>query len=185
MPHPIIEDAKDKMDKSLEAFHQELSNVRTGRANPAILDAIDIEAYGSKMKINQMGTVAAPDPQMLVVDLWDKSQLGVVEKAIRTSNLDMNPTNDGKIIRVPIPPLSEERRRDLVKLTSKHGEEAKIALRNIRRHAMDEIKRLQKEGELPEDDAHRMSDEVQKLTDSHSHDIDEALKAKETDIMEV
>jgi len=185
MTHPVIEDANEKMSKSLEAFHQELSNIRTGRANPAILDIIEVEAYGSKMKLNQMGTVAAPDPQLLVIDLWDKSQIAAVEKAIRTSPLDMNPSNDGKVIRLPIPSLTEDRRKDLVKLTSKHGEEAKIALRNIRRHAIDEVKRLQKDGELPEDDAHRLSDEVQKLTDAKSHEIDESLKAKEKDIMEV
>lgn len=185
MSHEIVVDAKDKMAKSLEAFHQELSNVRTSRANPGMLDIVEVEAYGSPMKINQLGTVTAPDSQLLVVDLWDKSQMSAVEKAIRQSPLDLNPSNDGKVIRLPIPSLTEERRKDLVKLTSKHGEEAKIALRNIRRHAIDEIKRLQKDGELPEDDAHRLSDEVQKLTDASTHEIDEALKAKEVDIMEV
>ena len=186
MPHTLtMNEAKDKMDKSVQAFKQELSNIRTGRANPGLLDTVDIEVYGSKMKINQLGTVTVPDPHTIAIDLWDKSQMAVVEKALRASPLDINPSNDGKLIRVPIPPLTEERRRDMVKMAGKSAEEARVAIRNIRRHAIDCIKALQKDGKVPEDDAHRLSDEIQKMTDKHIQDIDDALKAKEEDIMEV
>lgn len=186
MPHTLtMNEAKDKMDKSVQSFLQELSNIRTGRANPGLLDTVDIEVYGSKMKINQLGTVTVPDPHTIAIDLWDKSQMAVVEKALRASPLDINPSNDGRLIRVPIPPLTEERRRDLVKLAGKSAEEARVAIRNIRRHAIDNIKALQKDGKVPEDDAHRLSDDIQKMTDKHIQDIDEALKVKEEDIMEV
>lgn len=185
MSHAVVKDAKDKMDKSLEAFHHELSNIRTGRANPGLLDVVDVDAYGSKMKINQLGTITVPDAAMLQVDLWDKSLLGAVEKAIIASPLGMNPSNDGRVIRIPIPRLTEERRKDLVKVTHKHGEEAKVSVRNIRRHAIEEIKKLQKDGAIPEDDAHKLTDEVQKLTDKHTDEIDASLKSKEADIMEV
>lgn len=186
MPHnAIMKEARDKMDKSVQAFKQELANIRTGRANPAMLDSVDIEVYGSRMKINQLGTVTVPDPHIIAVDLWDKSQIAVVEKSLRASQLGINPTNDGRIIRIPIPPLTEERRRDLVKLAGKLTEEAKVAVRNVRRHAVDAIKALQKDGKVPEDDAHRLTDEIQKVTDGHIHTIDEVFRLKETDIMEV
>ncbi len=185
MSHAIVDEAKEKMDKSVLAYREELSQLRTGRASVGLLDAVDVEVYGSKMKLNQLGTVSAQDAHLLVVDLWDKSQIGVVEKAIRNAGLDLNPQNDGKVIRVPFPQLTEERRRDLVKVAGKHREEAKIAIRNVRRHAIEEIKREQKEGELPEDDAHRLSAEIEKVTEGHTADIDEAFKKKEADIMEV
>ena len=186
MPHnAIMKEARDKMDKSVQAFKQELANIRTGRANPAMLDGVDIEVYGSRMKINQLGTVTVPDPHIIAVDLWDKSQIAVVEKSLRASQLGINPTNDGRIIRIPIPPLTEERRRDLVKLAGKLTEEAKVAVRNVRRHAVDSIKQLQKDGKVPEDDAHRLTDEIQKVTDGHIHTIDEVFRLKEADIMEV
>lgn len=180
-----MKEARDKMDKSVQAFKQELANIRTGRANPAMLDGVDIEVYGSRMKINQLGTVTVPDPHIIAVDLWDKSQIAVVEKSLRASQLGINPTNDGRIIRIPIPPLTEERRRDLVKLAGKLTEEAKVAVRNVRRHAVDSIKQLQKDGKVPEDDAHRLTDEIQKVTDGHIHTIDEVFRLKEADIMEV
>ncbi len=185
MPHPIVKEASSKMDKSVEAYQQELGSIRTGRATPGLLDVVDVDVYGSKMKLNQLGTVTVPDAHLIAIDLWDKSQMAVVEKAIMASPLGVNPSNDGKLIRVPIPPLTEERRRDLVKVASKHVEEAKVAIRNIRRHAIEEIKKQQKAGDIPEDNAHKMSDEVQKLTDKHTVVIDEAFKAKEVDIMEV
>jgi len=185
MPHAIVREAKGKMDKSLQAFQEELGNIRTGRATAGLLDVVDVEVYGSKMKIKQLGTVSVPDPHCIAIDLWDKSQMAVVEKAIMASPLDLNPSNDGKLIRVPIPPLTEERRKDLVKVAGKHVEEAKVAVRNIRRHAVDTIKKQQKNGDIPEDDAHKLTDEVQKLTDQHTEAVDEAFKAKEADIMEV
>jgi len=181
----VMQEAEEKMQKSVEAFKAEMGNIRTGRANAGMLDVIEVDVYGSKMKINQLGTINVADPQLIVVDLWDKSQMAVVEKAISASPLGITPANDGKVIRLPIPPLSEERRKELVKVAGKHVEDAKVAIRNVRRHAMDEIKALQKDGDLPEDDAHKRGEEVQKLTDKYTHQIDDAFHAKEKDIMEV
>jgi ribosome recycling factor len=185
MSHPVVKDARSKMDKSIHAYQEELGNIRTGRANAGILDVVDVDAYGSRMKINQLGTVTVPDPHLIVIDLWDKSQMAVVEKAIRQSPLDLNPQNDGHVIRIPIPMLTEERRKDLVKVAGKHREEAKISIRNIRRHAIEEIKKHQKDGDIPEDDAHRLVAEVEKVTEDHIANIDVHFKAKEEDIMEV
>lgn len=185
MAHPVLQEATEKMDKSVAAFQSEMGNIRTGRANAGMLDIVDVEVYGSKMKINQLGTVTVPDPHLIVIDLWDKSQMAAVERAIMTSGLDFTPSNDGHVIRIPIPPLNEERRKDLVKVAGKYVEEAKVACRSIRRHAIDTLKKLQKDGEIPEDDAHRLTDAVQKLTDSHTEKIDAVYKAKEADIMEV
>ncbi|MBI2433429.1 MAG: ribosome recycling factor, partial [Candidatus Hydrogenedentes bacterium] len=167
MSHAVVNEARSKMDKSVQAFQQEMGNIRTGRATAGILDVVDVEVYGAKMKINQLGTITVPDPHLIVIDLWDKSQLHTVEKAIMISPLGVNPSNDGKLIRVPIPQLTEQRRKELVKVAGKHLEEARIAVRTIRRHAVDEIKKLQKDGEIPEDDAHRLTEEVQKHTDHH------------------
>ena len=185
MPHLIVRDAKDKMDKSMTAYQEELGAIRTGRAQAGLLDIVDVEVYGSTMKINQLGTVNTPDPHLIVIDLWDKGQMNVVEKAIRQSPLGLNPQNDGKVIRIPIPQLTEERRKELVKVAGKHREEAKVAVRNIRRHAIEAIKQEQKDGKTPEDDAHRLTAEIEKATETHTHQIDEAFKAKEADIMEV
>lgn len=185
MAHPVVTDARARMDKSIEAFQAELGNIRTGRATPGLLDVVDVEAYGGHMKINQLGMIHVVDAHMLSIDLWDKSMLGPVEKAILASPLGVNPSNDGRTIRIPFPPLTEDRRKALCKVAGKHAEEAKIAVRNIRRVAVDEIKKLQKEGAVPEDDAHKLTDEIQKLTDSHIEKIDHQLKAKEADIMEV
>ncbi len=183
--HQEIKEAKAKMDKSVQALKQELSEIRTSRATAGLLDAVDVEVYGQKMKINQLGTVTVPDPHLIVVDLWDKSQMAVVEKAIMASSLGITPSNDGKLIRIPIPQLTEERRKELVKVAGKYVEEAKIAVRNIRRHAIDHIKKAQKAGELPEDDAHHLTEDIQKVTDQHVANIDEAFAAKQNDIMEV
>jgi len=185
MPHPLAREAKDKMDKSLDSFKQELTHIRTGRASVGLLDGIEVDVYGTKMKINQLGNVTTPEPRLLVVAPWDKSQMRAIEKAILASPLDITPSNDGNVIRIPFPPLTEERRRDLVKLVGKLAEEAKVAVRNIRRHAVDSAKKLQKDGELPEDDAHKLTDAIQKLTDGHCAKIDDALKAKEVEVMEV
>ena len=186
MPQQVtMNEARDKMDKCVEAYRQELANIRTGRAHPGLLDSVEVEVYGSKMKINQLGNVTVPDPHMLAIDLWDKSQINTVEKALRASQLGVNPSNDGRLIRVPIPQLTEERRRGLVKHAAHLGEEAKVAVRNVRRHALEAIKTHQKDGDIPEDDAHKLSDKIQKLTDKHIAAIDAALKHTEADIMEV
>jgi ribosome recycling factor len=185
MAKGILNEAQDKMQKSLDALGQELMHIRTGRASAALLDMVDVEVYGTKMKVNQLANVAVPEPRMLTITPWDKSQLGTIERAIMASPLEITPQNDGTIIRLPIPPLTEERRKDLVKFAHKLAEEARVSVRNIRRHAVDTIKKSQKDGAIPEDDAHRQTAEVQKLTDEYVGRIDSALKHKEEEIMEV
>ncbi len=181
----ILKEARSKMEKTLEAFRHELMHIRTGRASAELLDTIEVEVYGSKMKINQVGNISTPDARLIVVQPWDKSQIGAIEKAILTSPLDLNPSNDGTVIRVPLPKLSEERRKELVKVVSKLSEEARVSVRNVRRHELDEGKKMQKDGKLPEDDAKKLSNEVQKLTDDYIKKIDDVLKHKEAEIMEV
>jgi ribosome recycling factor len=185
MSHALVQDGKTKMHKALEAFQHELTLIRTGRASVGLLDAVEVEAYGSRMRISQLGTVTAPEARLLVVTPWDKTQMHAIEKAILASSLDLNPSNDGKVIRVPIPQLTEERRKDLVKHVSKLAEEARVSVRNIRRHIVDTIKKDQKDGKTPEDDAHKLTAETQKLTDDFITKIDHALKGKEDEIMEV
>lgn len=181
----LLLEAEEKMEKSVEAFHGELASIRTSRANAAMLDVVEVDAYGSKMKINQLGTITTPDPHLIQIDLWDKTQMNIVEKAIMQSPLGMTPSNDGRVIRIPIPHLSGERRKELVKQASRHLEDAKVSIRSVRRHAVELVKKMQKDGELPEDDAHRASDEIQKLTDHYTKVVDDAFASKEADIMEV
>jgi len=183
--HKLTQEAEERMQKSLDAFHHELSTIRTGRASVGLLDAIDVDVYGTTMKINQLGTVSAPEARLLTITPWDKSQIAAIERAIQSSPLELNPSNDGQIIRVPMPALNEERRKDLVKLVGKLAEEARIAIRNVRRHQIDQAKKMQKDGDLPEDNAHRVTDEIQKATDNFVAKVDETLKAKEAEIMEV
>ncbi len=185
MEHKLVKEAKAKMDKSLEALEHEFIHIRTGRATVGLLDSIEVDAWGQKMKLNQVGTVSAPEARLLTITPWDKSQIGAIEKAILASPLNLNPANDGKIIRIPIPQLTEERRKDLVKHVSRIAEEARVAVRNIRRHVVEEIKKEQKDGDLPEDDAHKLSAAVQKATDDSISHIDAILKAKDEEIMEV
>lgn len=185
MTHPLVQEARTKMAKSLEAFRQELGAIRTGRASVGLLDVVEVEAYGAKMKINQLATVAAPEPRLLVISPFDKTQVAAIEKAILGSPLELTPSNDGKVIRVPIPELTEERRKELVKVVGKFAEEARVSVRNIRRHIVEAAKHGQKRGEIPEDDAHRLTAEVQKVTDEFVGKVDDALKAKEEEIMEV
>ncbi len=181
----IKSDLEDKMNKSLDALSRNFSGLRTGRASPALLDGIHVEAYGSTSPLNQVGTVSAPEPRMLSVQVWDKSLVKNVEKAIRESSLGLNPMNDGTTIRVPIPPLSEERRLEMVKIAGKYAEEAKVSIRSIRKSGMDDIKDLEKNGEISEDERHSLEDMVQKLTDSMTAKVDEAFKAKEQEIKQV
>lgn len=185
MAHEIVKEAKVKMQKSLEAFQHELTTIRTGRASVGILDVVEVDAYGSKMKLNQVGTVTAPEPRLLTITPWDKSLINPIEKAILASPLELTPSNDGQTIRVPIPQLTEQRRKDLVKLVSKLAEETRVAVRSIRRHVLEHIKKEQKEGVIPEDDAHKLTAEVQKATDDYIAKIDEVFKHKEEEIMEV
>lgn len=185
MTHSILTEGRGKMAKSLESLQHELGSIRTSRAQAGLLDVVEVDAYGSKMKLNQLGNVTVPDPHMIVIDLWDKSQMAVVEKAIMASPLGLTPSNDGRVIRVPFPTLTEERRRDLVKVASKHQEEAKVAVRNVRRHCVELVKKDQKDGKIPEDDARHLTDELEKMTHEFSEKIDKVFEAKKADIMEV
>jgi ribosome recycling factor len=159
--------------------------VRTGKASPALLDVVRVDAYGSRMPINQVATVSSPEARLLLVQPWDKSLLNAIEKAIQTAELGLNPANDGNVIRVPIPVLTEERRKEMVRLLHKLAEEGRVAIRHARQEANKELKRKQQAHEVPEDDAHRQMDEVQKMTDNFIHKIDELLKTKELEVMEV
>lgn len=185
MAHTLVKEAKEKMQKSLESFQQELAHIRTGRASVGLLDTIEVDVYGTRMKLNQLGNITAPEPRMLVIAPWDKTQIGAIEKAIMNSPLNLMPSNDGKTIRLPFPQLTEERRKELVKLIGRLSEDAKVAVRNIRRHLVDTEKKQQKEGEIPEDEAHKLTHDIQKITDDYCTKIDEAFKAKEHEIMEV
>lgn len=185
MENDTTREAHSKMEKSFEAFQNELGHIRTGRASVGLLDVVDVDVYGSRMKLNQLATVSAPEARLLVVQPWDKSQIGVIEKAILASPLDITPGNDGKVIRLPLPQLSEERRREVVKMVGKLAEESRVSVRNIRRHEVESVKKMQKEGDIPEDDAHKLTGTIQKYTDEYIGKIDGALKSKEAEIMEV
>jgi ribosome recycling factor len=180
-----LKEVSAHMDKSVDAIRNEFATVRTGKAAPALLDLIKVDAYGSQMPLNQMATIAAPEPRMLVVQPYDPSQLNAIEKAIMASDLGLVPNNDGKIIRLPIPPLTEERRKELVRLTHKIAEEGRIAIRNIRHDANKRIHQAQKDGDVSEDEMHRQLKEVQDLTDKHIATIDQMLERKEQEVMEV
>lgn len=178
-------EARAQMEKALEAMRREFSGVRTGKASPALLDMVRVDAYGSKMPLNQVASVSAPEPRMLIVQPWDKNLVPVVEKAIRNAELGLNPATDGGLIRVPIPALNEERRREMVRMLHKLAEEGRIAVRHARQEANKSLKQRQSDGEVSEDDARRQMDEIQKLTDEHISKIDHLLKAKEEEVMEV
>ncbi len=181
----IFKDTEERMQKSIEAMKKDFIGIRTGRASPALLDTIKVNAYGQEMAIKQVATISVPEPRMIVIQPWDKSVIGEIEKAIQKSDLGINPVNDGKLIRLVFPPLTEERRKDLVKLVKKRAEEAKISIRNIRRDAIEYLKELEKEGEISEDDQHRGQDQIQKITDKFTKEIDRILSIKEKEIMEV
>lgn len=176
---------KDKMELSIEAFSKEISGIRAGRASTTLLEPIKVEAYGSLMPLSQVGTISAPDARMLVVNVWDKGLVKGVEKAIRESGANLNPAVDGQTVRVPIPPLSEERRQELSKLAAKYAEEAKVAIRNIRRDAMDAIKKQEKTGEISEDDLKRLSETIQNWTNDCTKKIEIILENKQKDIMQI
>jgi ribosome recycling factor len=183
MKDKVLEDAKRKMEKVLEAMARDLSRVRTGRASVALLEGIKVECYGSTMPLSQVASLAAPESRLLTVQPWDPTVLGDIEKAILKSDLGLNPVNDGKLIRLPIPALTTERRKELAKLVKKMGEEAKVALRNIRREANDRFKDLKKDKNLPEDEAHRGQEEIQKITDEFIKKVDSKAADKEKEIM--
>jgi ribosome recycling factor len=176
---------RDRMDKAVLALKEEFASLRTGRANSALLDQIQVEAYGSRVPINQVGAISVPDPRSITVSVWDKGLAVSVEKAIRNAGLGLNPVVEGQNLRIPIPPLTEERRRDLAKLAGKYAEQQRIAVRNVRRDAMDELRRAEKDAVISQDELKRLETEVQKLTDEAVKRVDEALKTKEQEIMQV
>jgi ribosome recycling factor len=182
---PTHAQAQEQMEKALDAIRREFNSVRTGKASPALLDTIRVDAYGSKMPLNQVASVNSPEPRLLLVTPWDKNLMGDIEKAIRSSELGLNPANDGNVIRVPVPALNEERRREMVKVLHRLAEEGRIAVRHARQEANRDIKRQQSDHELSEDDARREMDRIQKLTDEYIGKVDHLLAAKEEEVMEV
>ena len=181
----ILDKAKQRMDGALETVRREFGGVRTGKASPQLLDAVRVEAYGSRVPLNQVGTVSAPEPRMLTVQPWDRSLMKDIERALRESDLGLNPSNDGQLIRIPIPPLTEERRKEFVRLLHKLAEEGRVQVRQARKDANDAIKHGQKDAGMSEDDVRREQEKVQKLTDQYIGKIEEMLKHKEAEVMEV
>jgi ribosome recycling factor len=174
-----------RMDGALEALQKEFAGLRTGRASAHLLDQIKVTAYGSVMPLNQVGTVNVPEPRMITVQVWDRGLTREVEKAIRDAGLGLNPASDGQLVRVPIPELSQERRAELSKIAHKYAEQARVAVRNVRRDGMEFLKKQEKDGKISEDEHRKLHDEVQKLTDGHVKKVDDALGAKEKEIMQV
>ena len=182
---PVLSAYRERMDKAVTALKEEFAGLRTGRASPALLDQVHVDAYGSSMLLNQVGAVTVPDPRSLMVSVWDKGVVVSVEKAIRSAGLGLNPVVEGQNLRIPIPPLTEERRREIAKLAGKYAEQQRVAVRNVRHHAMDDLKKAEKDGVLSQDEQRKMQDDVQKLTDEAIKRIDETLKTKEQEIMQV
>ncbi|MEQ8328984.1 MAG: ribosome recycling factor [Longimicrobiales bacterium] len=180
-----VEEAKKRMEEALDAMRREFATVRTGKATPALLDTVRVDAYGGKMPLNQVATVSTPEPSLLVVQPFDKSLLADVERAIMVADLGLNPANDGNVIRVPIPPLNEERRKEYVKLLHKMAEEGRISIRHARRSVRDELHKKVKEHEIGEDDGRRREDALEKLTQEYTDKIDELLKHKEDEVMAI
>jgi ribosome recycling factor len=179
------EDLNRRMNGSVTALKAEFAGLRTGRANAALLDPVHVDAYGSSMPISQVGTVGAPEPRLLTVQVWDKSLVKAVDKAVRDAGLGLNPQVDGQLLRIPVPELNEERRRELAKLAHKYAEQARIAVRNVRRDGMDVLKKLEKDHKISEDEHRKLGEELQKVTDTHIRDIDHTLQVKEQEIMQV
>jgi len=185
MAKPDLKTYRDRMDRSVAALKEEFSGLRTGRANAGLLEPVRVEAYGSASPLTAVAAISVPEPRMLSVSVWDKSMVGAVEKAIRAAGLGLNPVTDGQTLRIPVPPLTEERRKDLVKLAGKYAEQQKISVRNVRRDANDDLKKAEKAGEISQDEQKKMETEVQKDTDAAIKRIDETLKTKEQEIMQV
>lgn len=180
-----LEDVKRRMQGAINAFKHDLGSLRTGRAAPSLLDPIQIDAYGSMMPITQVATVSVPEPRLLSVQVWDRGMVNAVEKAIRESDLGLNPQTEGQVIRLRIPEMNEQRRKEMVKVAHKYAEEARVAIRHVRRDGLDLLKKLEKDGAIGEDDAKRQSDQVQKATDQFVAEVETVLTAKEKEIMHV
>ena len=181
----IISQAEERMKKSLTSIKDGFATLRTGRASASIFDKIRVDAYGDKSPLSQVASISVPEARLIVITPWDKGLIGEIEKAIRSSELSLNPSNDGKVIRISIPPLTEERRKEIAKVAKNNAEQGRVAVRNIRRDGNEELKKLQKDGELSEDEESRLSDELQKLTDSYIGKLNQLLEEKEKEIMEV
>lgn len=185
MDKALKSELTEKMDKAMAVLDKELKGLRTGRASVNLLDPVVIEAYGSKMPISQVGTVSTPDAKTISVQVWDKAMVKTVEKAIADANLGLNPSSDGQLIRMSLPVISQERRKELVKLAHKYGENTKVALRNIRRDGMDVLKKMEKEQNLSKDEHHNQSEEIQKLTDDYISKVDNVIKSREEEILTI
>jgi ribosome recycling factor len=185
MIDPVLRDAETKMAKSAEHFAAELSTIRTGRANPALIDKVMVPYYGTPTPLNQLAQISAPEARLLVVQVYDKSQIGAIEKALRSGDQGLNPASDGQVIRVPIPPLTEERRREFVKLVRQKAEEARVAIRNVRRDEIHRVDQMQKQGEVTEDDSKRAHARLQKITESQIEKVDAMAGRKESEVMEI
>jgi len=181
----LYDDTRDRMRKSVESMKKDFMSIRTGRATPAILEPIRVFAYGQEMSIKQVASISVPESRMIVIQPWDQSLTGEIEKAIQKSDIGIHPQNDGKLLRLTFPPLTEERRKELVKIVKKRAEEGKVSIRNIRRDALDFLKEMEKEGSISEDDARRGQEEFQKLTDEFIEEIDKVAQGKEKEIMEI
>jgi ribosome recycling factor len=180
-----LKDADHKMKRAVEVTREELTSVRTGRATPAILNRVTVDYYGTQTPLNQLASFSVPEPRLLVIQPFDRNAMAAMEKAIMQSDLGLTPSNDGNVIRLAFPALTEERRKELIRLVRERGEEGRVAVRNVRRHAMHDIERLKKDGEISEDDLNRSEKEIQKLTDHHVEEIDDLLSHKEKELMEV
>ena len=185
MADPDIDDLERRMKGAVDVLQGEFNGLRAGRAIPALLEPVSVTAYGSKMPMNQLGTISAPDARLLTVQVWDSSLVSAVDKAIRESDLGLNPQIDGNLVRVPIPQLSEERRLELVKVAGKYAEQARVAIRNIRRHGIDSLKKMERDGEMSQDEQRVWADEIQELTDSMIKLIDTAFETKQSEILQV
>lgn len=181
----LLQENQEKMDKTIAVLKKDLASLRTGRATPALLDKIMVEYYGAMTPINQMANVSAPEPRLLVIQPWDKSVMSDIERAIMKSDLGLTPNNDGTVIRLGIPQLTQERRNELVKVAKKKGEESKVVIRNLRRDANEDLKAFEKDGDISEDDSRRGQDEIQKITDKYIKEIDNIITTKEAEIMEI
>jgi ribosome recycling factor len=184
-PEMLLLEASDKMDGALQALKRELAGVRTGRAHPGLIENLNVDYYGTPTPLRQLGNIAAPEARMLTIQAWDRSAVQAIEKAIRTSDLGLNPAIDGQTLRLPIPALTEQRRKDMVKLVHTKAEEARVAVRNVRRHTIDDLRKGEKDGGVSKDDLKRHEDEIQKLTDAHIAQIEQEFKRKEAELLEV
>lgn len=185
MSDDLLRSAEARMGKSLEALHRELSTIRTGRANPSLIEHVLVEAYETRVPINQVASISAPEAHLILIQPWDRNTLQAIERALQRSELGLNPSNDGQLIRLPVPPLNEERRKELVRLVKGRAEEARVAIRNIRRDDLEQVRRLEHDSEISEDQSQRVQVQLQKITDRFGEQIEEAARRKEAELLEV